>query len=1394
MKHKKKPMLSILLTIVMIINLFISTTVTVLATETADGADLVISTLEDLKAFSAAVDSGDTYSGKTVVLNNNIDASADDWNPIGTDAAAFSGTFDGQGNAVTIKINTENTYQGFFAKNAGTIENLSVRGSIVGKSYLGGIAGYNAGTITNCKNYADVSGLFKGSSNVAGITGYCYVSAIVENCGNYGPISIRQPIDDVSGSAHNLAGIAGNCLTNAIVTGCYNMGTITGHLGYVGGVVGYELGKAENCYNKGKVFSANEKNTKTIGGVAGVIMGAGNIANCYNIGEISVTNGDCGAIAGTATAGKFSNCYYLNGTAKYGISSLSNTTGAKTMDEMKSADFPASLSTAFSSDFAGSNSTNNGYPILSWQKAGDEPTEVPVATHTVTFLVNDTIYKTVTVDEGEPVVPAADPTKEGCTFRYWSDSKDGTAYDFTTPITKDIILYAIFDDAPTTVATVTFMSNDTPFKTIEVELGKTVSEPEAPTLDGYNFMYWSAVKNGAEFDFETAITGNIILYAVWEEANNGSGGFEYQVIDNGTAVKITKYIGKEQYVTVPEAIYTHENNNEGLPVTIIGNETFENTDIIEVELPKTITTIEDGMNSATEGVIGTFAYCKQLTTVNMRNTVIQRIGDCAFYGVGSDSLLNINYPNTLKEIGDFAFACCNSIVTLSLPNSVTKIGNSAFYQSRRLSKLDIPGVSDIEANAFTETIFEENYENLWESGNFSGIVYAGGVAYMYMGNMAADTKLVVEDGTLGISEFLFENRFTTKTSCRSNLQTITVPDTVKYIAADMFNGFNAVTDGDFVGVDMFCFTDSYAQSYASKYNNIRFNSIGQSSGEIDYDYKWYDDHVKTDKHYVITNAAGLWGLADLLDTGEADFAGETVYIGKDIDLGGISSIGYGITANQWHSLEGFKGVMDGQGYTISGVYIFNPAADKQGLFGELTTAVTIKKLNITGKVTGCDYVGGLVGKLSSAGAIIENCSFSGTVIGNGSDGYVGGLIGHATKAAVSNCTSSGTVSCNCSSRELETQLGATGGILGYNAGGTVKGCTSNASVTGNGYSIGGIVGQNMLATVSESKNYGAVSGYSHVGGIVGRNMASEVSNCRNYEIISGTTYVGGVAGTSIGVVSDKNIAVLGCVNTGSVTASQYAGGIMGYSEGSIVEKSYNEGGITADYYAGGLIALSKGFGISNAYNLGDVIASNNYAGGIAGYSNNEGKFTNCYNMGNIQSGDSKDFLATVYLNEEIFVNCYYLADKEDASNPNKVSKTAAAFENGEIATLLGDSFSQQIGIDKHPVLTEKIDECFIATAAYGSKFQPAVMLLRKFRDLHLLNNSLGTKFVRFYYQNSPPIARFIAGNEPLKFFVRALLTPIVGIVYLIFHPVLMGIALALVLMLVRRKFRKVIHT
>ena len=74
--------------------------------------------------------------------------------------------------------------------------------------------------------------------------------------------------------------------------------------------------------------------------------------------------------------------------------------------------------------------------------------EQATVTHTVTFKVDTTTVATKTVEDGKTVTAPADPTQSGKTFLGWY-TDGGTKFDFATPITGDVNLYARFEDAPT---------------------------------------------------------------------------------------------------------------------------------------------------------------------------------------------------------------------------------------------------------------------------------------------------------------------------------------------------------------------------------------------------------------------------------------------------------------------------------------------------------------------------------------------------------------------------------------------------------------------------------------------------------------------------------------------------------------------------------------------------------------------------------------------------------------------------------------------------------------------------------------------------------------------------------------------------------------------------------
>ncbi len=198
-----------------------------------------------------------------------------------------------------------------------------------------------------------------------------------------------------------------------------------------------------------------------------------------------------------------------------------------------------------------------------------------------------------------------------------------------------------------------------------------------------------------------------------------------------------------------------------------------------------------------------------------------------------------------------------------------------------------------------------------------------------------------------------------------------------------------------------------------------------------------------------------------LKTLASDVAGKDMKLGKyfalqnDIDLGCDAD-------NQWAPIGvsnqiPFKGIFDGQGHTISGLYsAYN--ANNLGLFGCVSAGV-VKNLHVEGFVGATAGSGGISG-LVNGGATIINCSFSGIISG---PQQVGGIVGNiANNAKVINCYNLGSV-------EAKTGNQA-GGIVGYNNNAFVYNCYNVGAVKGTKNTTGGVIGQNGKAE-NQTNNY-----------------------------------------------------------------------------------------------------------------------------------------------------------------------------------------------------------------------------------------------------------------------------------------------------------------------------------
>lgn len=234
----------------------------------------------------------------------------------------FSGTFDGNGHTVTLDITASTANVGLFSKLAGgaVVKNVITAGSISGKvNNVGGIAGTADGNVTieNCKNTASI----KGGKGAGGILGYSEPGSgfvTISSCANMG---------SVSGTRKQVGGIAGNVVGTHIIRNCYNQGDISDGAGILGR------------------------------GTKGVL-----VENCYTVGSVE-TNGAIIAVSSSSYSSdepcRIVNCYAPSETVTALVPStvkISNS-GTKSSAEMQSAEFAATLGSAFQYN-------GGGYPTL----------------------------------------------------------------------------------------------------------------------------------------------------------------------------------------------------------------------------------------------------------------------------------------------------------------------------------------------------------------------------------------------------------------------------------------------------------------------------------------------------------------------------------------------------------------------------------------------------------------------------------------------------------------------------------------------------------------------------------------------------------------------------------------------------------------------------------------------------------------------------------------------------------------------------------------------------------------------------------------------------------------------------------------------------------------------
>ena len=344
----KAKIVSFIMAICMVVTLVPSTVFA--QSSSRETADLLISSAEDLRQFSESVDNGNTYSGKVVRLTNDIvfdGVTINNFSTIGSkgmetvsrelsdydyEMVQFQGVFDGAGYTIS-GIDQTSKVAGLFAYvgSSGVVKNVNMKNFNFTNVNGASIAVFNKGTIENCYSEGSIQGL----GNIAGLVYQNW--GTIDNCGNGSLISMER--QDTCGG---IAAIS----SYGIIKNCYNKGNIintsTSHnwIAYneeaVGGIIGQNYGSTvENCYNIGNMSNVPVKYQYDeewgdyyycfyFGGIVG--YNSGSIENCYNAGVIGyILNMEedmredmvvdtVGEIVGVTSGGIVANCFGQNST------------------------------------------------------------------------------------------------------------------------------------------------------------------------------------------------------------------------------------------------------------------------------------------------------------------------------------------------------------------------------------------------------------------------------------------------------------------------------------------------------------------------------------------------------------------------------------------------------------------------------------------------------------------------------------------------------------------------------------------------------------------------------------------------------------------------------------------------------------------------------------------------------------------------------------------------------------------------------------------------------------------------------------------------------------------------------------------------------------------------
>ena len=339
-----------------------------------------------------------------------------------------------------------------------------------------------------------------------------------------------------------------------------------------------------------------------------------------------------------------------------------------------------------------------------------------------------------------------------------------------------------------------------------------------------------------------------------------------------------------------------------------------------------------------------------------------------------------------------------------------------------------------------------------------------------------------------------------------------------------------------------------------------------------------------DKPYKISTAAELAWFRDQVNSGNNRVSATLT---EDIDLAEFCHAADGTTYTDelsWTPITWFQGTFDGNGKTISNLYI-NATSNYTGFFGYAYVG-SIKNItfdNARVKNTGGYNFGILVGNAGSC--IIENiktlanCSVEG-------ENYVGGIAGVAN----------GNIS-NCENRATVKGIRYLGGVVAAYFGNSITSCANYGVVTGSGESVGGIAGYFNSGTIQNSANYGDVTGTDNVGNLIGLAEECNLNNVLGTGNVTATSAK--LAGLLVGNIRKSSSTASGILAYNSsakltINGTEQTGDAVKAIGGGSLTSAEKIMAFTEEQLKSGLVANQLQKNVSGSARWGQKLNTNDY--------------------------------------------------------------------------------------------------------------------------------------------------------------------------------------------------------